>query len=99
MKLFSRPAATNELIIDTFAAAPVDMTTAADSAFARDVVTVGKRMNTRGWSWYKKIGEIHYAVGRSALPGTPSWVCTNVALMGRPARRSPPARKRRSPAG
>ena len=66
MKLFSRPAATNELIIDTFAAAPVDMTTAADSAFARDVVTVGKRMNTRGWSWYKKIGEIHYAVGRSA---------------------------------
>ena len=48
------------------ASAAVDLTKAHDVNLLRTVLAQGKPRAAKAWKWYGDIGEVHYAVSRSA---------------------------------
>lgn len=53
----------------TFAAAPIDLTRPDDLRYATTLIQRSKAQSRTAWDWYKKLGEIHYGVSRSAKVG------------------------------
>lgn len=52
---------------DVFAAAEdIDVTQSADQRMIRSALSHSRRAAARSWMWYHSIGEVHYAVSRSA---------------------------------
>lgn len=49
-----------------FAATPIDLTNPEDQRYAHAILPISRNQSKTSWDWYDKIGEIHYAVGRSA---------------------------------
>jgi len=51
---------------DAFAARAVDLTQPGEGRYLRTVTTHSKSRSANAWRWYREIGEIHYAISRSA---------------------------------
>lgn len=48
------------------AAAEIDLSTRRDQDYTRATVSNSRRTGRRPWKWYEDIGEVHYAISRSA---------------------------------
>lgn len=51
------------------AAAPIDLAKPEDMKYLRSVLPASQGGSAAAWGWHDKIGEIHYAVGRTARIG------------------------------
>ena len=52
-----------------FAAAPLDLAVPQDMQYLQALLPASRDGSRSAWNWHDKIGEIHYAVGRSARIG------------------------------
>jgi len=52
--------------VDEFSTKPVDLTKPSDVAYMRTVTAMTRLRSSRGWQWFRDIGEVHYAVTRNA---------------------------------
>jgi len=66
VKLFSKKTRYDNDHEVMFAAAPIDATQPEEAAGMRDVAAVVTRVHRRAWKWFRDIGEIHFAVTRTA---------------------------------